>query len=301
MHTIYSNSFSCQLRSKLLTSLQGAPSPTEGWATLLAAIFRLLQNLTVFGGLAKAASAKHGDQVDHSDIWQSTGTMAGSGASVAGDIAFWQVFKQSSRVTKLFRLPRHPPYEKVWHSPVALSKAYRTKLPRHGPCSAASWQMACASSPVKKQSGRSVHSLCSFMVLRRSHSAFFEGSPVNSLVRIRTPAPQVELQGLQSLQGVVGHMASGASISVTRQSGAMHFCFSTTVMWGHFLRPMLSTKDLVRMEIPIPQVAEHSDHGAHLVVLQTPTPSPPSSTVALSRLISSESASSLEPPLGIRN
>lgn len=60
MHTIYSNSFSCQLRSKLLTSLQGAPSPTEGWATLLAAIFRLLQNLTVFGGLAKAASAEAG-------------------------------------------------------------------------------------------------------------------------------------------------------------------------------------------------------------------------------------------------
>lgn len=166
------------------------------------------------------------------------------------------------------------------------------KLPRHGPCSAVSWQISWASVPVKKHSGRSVHTFCSFITILCSHSDFFSGSPVNNRVLMRTPGPQVELHGLQSLHGVVGHMASGATMSVIEHSGCMHFCFSTTTIWGHFLRPMLSTNVLVRIDIPIPQEAEHSDQGDHLEVLQTPTPSPPSSTVAESRLMSSESLSS---------
>lgn len=49
----------------------------------------------------------------------------------------------------------------------------------------------------------------------------------------------------------------------------------------------------MRMEIPMPHEAEHSDHGDQREVLQTPTPSPPSSTVAESWLMSSESSVSV--------
>lgn len=52
------------------------------------------------------------------------------------------------------------------------------------------------------------------------------------------------------------------------------------VTWGHFFLPAWSINVLVLIDIPIPHVAEHGDHSDHLVVLQTPRPSPASSTFA---------------------
>jgi len=123
-------------------------------------------------------------------------------------------------------------------------------------------------------------------------------------VRIVTPRPQVEVQGLQSLHWVVGQFGSGSSTSSNLHSGRMHLFFSTTVMWGHRLRPKWLTKVRVRMVIPMPQLAEHSDHTLHGDVLHKPAPSPlsPTRDCELARFSPSSSSRSLgweePPPLG---
>lgn len=54
-------------------------------------------------------------------------------------------------------------------------------------------------------------------------------------------------------------------------AGCMHFSRSITDTWGHFLRPSRSTNLLLRVEVPTPQVTEHSDHGPQGVVVQIPS------------------------------